>query len=259
MVNQDYLISVALPFHYGDFLEKRYPVIYVLDGNLYFGMVVDMVRAMNIRLSFCNELPDAIIVGIGYPTSGSLAESHAQVMHHRMRDLLPVMDEGAEQFIQENFPVPHHVDSGMADRFSQFIRQELIPWIESEYRAEPADRTLLGHSWGGLFALYMMFHQPRLFQRYVVVSPDLPFGNGVLLDYEQRCASQNADLRLRLYLAYGEPELNDYQLPFFKPFLNALEGRRYAGLKLTYQTFANCTHCAVVAPAYQAGLVAVFA
>jgi len=259
VVNQDYLISVALPFHYGDFLEKRYPVIYVLDGNLYFGMVVDMVRAMNIRLSFCNELPDAIIVGIGYPTSGSLAESHAQVMHHRMRDLLPVMDEGAEQFIQENFPVPHHVDSGMADRFSQFIRQELIPWIESEYRAEPADRTLLGHSWGGLFALYMMFHQPRLFQRYVVVSPDLPFGNGVLLDYEQRCASQNADLRLRLYLAYGEPELNDYQLPFFKPFLNALEGRRYAGLKLTYQTFANCTHCAVVAPAYQAGLVAVFA
>jgi hypothetical protein len=36
-------------------------VIYVLDANLYFGLVVDMVRAMNIRVDFCNELPDAVV------------------------------------------------------------------------------------------------------------------------------------------------------------------------------------------------------
>jgi hypothetical protein len=66
-------------------------------------------------------------------------------------------------------------------------------------------------------------------------------------------------LAVCLYLAYGEPEINDYERPFLERFMPALEGRQYAGLKLTYQSIPNCTHCAVVAPAFQAGLVTVFA
>jgi predicted alpha/beta superfamily hydrolase len=258
-VEQEYLISIALPFHYAEHPEKTYPVIYVLDANLFFGMVVEMVRVMNVRVPFCNELPDAIVVGIGYPVAGSLAESHAQVMHLRMRDFLPVRDEGAEQFIRDMFPIPARIASGGAGRFLQFIQQDLVPMIEANYRADTADRILLGHSWGGLFALYALFHQPDLFQRYVAISPDLPHGNGAILDDEQGYAARQDRLAVRLYLAYGEPELNDYERPFVERFLSALESRRYAGFKLTYQTIPNCTHCAVVAPAFQAGLVAVFA
>jgi hypothetical protein len=88
VAQQDYLISVALPFHYAEHAEKVWPVIYLLDANLYFGLVVDMVRAMNIRVAFCNELPDAFIVGIGYPVTGSLAEMLHQVMHLRLRDFV---------------------------------------------------------------------------------------------------------------------------------------------------------------------------
>ena len=259
VAQQEYRISVALPFHYHERAEKIYPVMYVLDANLYFGMVVEMVRAMNVRVPFCNELPDAIIVGIGYPVNGTLAQSHAQVMHLRMRDFLPRRDEGAETFIQEMFPISQHVASGGAEQFLQFIQQELTPLIESEYRVDANDRTLLGHSWGGLFALYALFQQPQLFQRYVVVSPDLPFGNGMLLDAEKRFASEHDDLAARLYVAYGDAELNDYELSFLEPFMQNLSGRKYADLKLIQETISNCTHCAVVAPAYQAGLRVVFA
>lgn len=79
----DYQISVALPYHYDDDPDKVWPVIYLLDGNLYFGLVVDMVRAMNIRVDFCNELPDAFIVGIGYSIEGSLSAILHDVMHRR--------------------------------------------------------------------------------------------------------------------------------------------------------------------------------
>lgn len=250
-VAQQYLISVALPFHYAERPERTYPVIYVLSGNQFFGMVVEMVRAMNIRVSFCNELPDAIIVGIGYPANGSLAESHAQIMHLRMRDLTPERDEGAEQFIQEHFPVPNPAASGGAGRFLQFIHQELVPLIEAEYRADKADRTLMGHSWGGLFALYTLFHQPYLFQRYVVSSPDLTF------DYEQKYAEQNDSLPVRMNLSFGERELNEEELSRFNSFISVLESRQYIRFTLTHQIIANCTHCAVVAPAFQAGLVTV--
>lgn len=256
--DQEYLISVALPFHYAEHPDKTYPVIYVLDANMYFGMVVDMVRTLNIRVPFCNEFPDAIIVGIGYPTQGSLAEIYGQVMHLRMRDFLPVRDEGAEAFIRETFPVQDPIVSGGAHRFLQFISQELTPWIDANYRVDVADRTLMGFSWGGEFALYALFHQPLLFQRYVVVSPDLPHGNGAVLDYEQKYALRQNKLPVHLYLAYGEPEVNDYERPFLERFLETLKNRSYADFTLTYELIPKYTHCAVVAPAFLAGLVTGF-
>lgn len=257
-VGQDYLISVALPFQYAERPDELYPVIYVLDANLYFGMVVEMVRTLTIRVPFCDEFPDAIIVGIGYPAHGSPTESHAQVMHLRMRDFLPVRDEGAEGFIQDVFPVQDRIESGNAHHFLEFLQHELTPWINANYRVDPANSTLLGFSWGGEFALTALFHQPDLFQRYVVVSPDLPHGNGAVLDYEQAYAQHHTDLPVRLYLAYGEPEVNDYERPFLERFLAALHSRSYAGFTLTYQLIPNCTHCAVVAPGFQSGLVTVF-
>jgi hypothetical protein len=251
-VGQEYLISVALHFRYGERPEKNYPVIYVLDSNLFFGMVVDMVRVMNVRVPFCNELPDAIIVGIGYPASGSLVESHAQIMHLRMRDFLPVSDEWAEKFIQENFPISKPLTGGGASLFLQFIHQEVLPLIENVYRTDATDRTLMGHSWGGLFALYTLFHHPNLFQRYVVVSPDLTY------DGEQSYAEKHTNLPVRLYLACGESELDDHSRVSYESFISVLESRRYGDFKLTHQIIPNSTHCAVVAPAFQAGLVAVF-
>lgn len=258
-VNQEYQISVALPFHYAEYPERAYPVIYVLDANLNFALVVEMVRTLSIRVPFCRTFPDALIVGIGYPANGSLAETYAQVMHLRMRDFLPVRDVGAEGFIQDVFPVSNPVASGNAHHFLQFIQRELLAWIEAEYRVDASDRTLMGFSWGGEFALYALFQQPHLFQRYVVVSPDLPYGNGAILDHEQDYAARQTRLAVRLYLAYGEPELNDYERPYVERFLSALEIRGYADFQLTYQTIPNCDHCAVVAPAFLAGLQAVFA
>ena len=45
LANDDYLISVALPFHYEERSDEVWPVIYVLDCNMHFNMVVDMVRS----------------------------------------------------------------------------------------------------------------------------------------------------------------------------------------------------------------------
>ena len=71
---REYRVSVALPLGYQSgpsedwpFHDspKRWPTVYVLDGNWYFGMVVDMIRPM----SWCGGTTDAIVVGIGYPES----------------------------------------------------------------------------------------------------------------------------------------------------------------------------------------------
>jgi predicted alpha/beta superfamily hydrolase len=249
VAQQDYLISVALPFHYGEVPGKNWP-IYVLDANLYFGLVVDMVRAMNIRVDFCNELPDAFIVGIGYPVSGTLQEMLHQVMHLRLRDFVRTRSESFEQFIQEAFPLPEPVPSGNAEPFLRFVQQELVPMIEAEYLVDPSDRTLLGHSWGADFALYALFQRPTLFQRYVVASPEPN------LDDEQAYAARHDSLPVRLHLVVEDMQADE--VTRLESFAALLESRGYAVMTLTHQILAQTTHCAMVPPAFQSGLVAVF-
>ena len=70
----------------------------------------------------------------------------------------------------------------------QFLRQELIPLIHRDYRANPSDRSLLGHSMGANFALYTLFTTPDLFQRCVAASFD------PVLDQEQAFAEINDSL-----------------------------------------------------------------
>ncbi|MBZ0283411.1 MAG: S9 family peptidase [Anaerolineae bacterium] len=257
-VGQEYCISIALPPSYRDQPNKSYPVIYLLDANLYFGMVTEMVRAMNFRVPFCDELPDALIVGIGYPVSGSLPDIFDQFIQLRTRDLLPAVDEDAEKAMRELFPRLDRVESGGGGHFLQFIHQELIPMIDAAYRTNPTDRTLMGHSWGGLFVLYALFQLPELFQRYVVVSPDIPFSNGFIRHNEREYAARHESLPVQLYFAFGEQELNDYNVPHIEAFVNAIKQQNYSGFQFMYQIIAHCKHCGVVAPAFQAGLSKVF-
>jgi len=249
LANADYLISVALPFHYEERSEEVWPVIYVLDGNMHFNMVVDMVRFMNIRVDFCNELPDAVIVGIGYPVTGTLIDMHHEVMHLRMRDFVLSRDPDGEEFMQQHFPLATAIPSGNGIPFMEFIRQELIPMIEADYRADPADRTLMGHSNGANFALYTLFHHPQLFQRCVAASFD------ALLDDEERFAEKSDSLPVRLHMVWEG--LTDEALAGPRSLVDRLGSRGYSGLRMTQQTVQS-THCAMVPFAYQSGLVELF-
>lgn len=257
-IDQEYSISVALPYHYHDNPNRAYPVIYVLDGNWYFGMVVDMVRIMNTHMSFCDELPDAVIVGIGYPNGEDLDENKMQVSHRRLRDFTATRYEELEVWHQNNFPIKGKIQSGGASKFLTFLSDELLPLIESEYRVDKSDRVLLGHSLGGFFALHTVFSNPALFQKYVIASPAELYMSE---DWFDKASSINSPVQV--YLSAGEPELHMDEMgrstehSSFEQLAQLMEDQTSGGTTLTKQIFPKLTHCAVVAPAFQAGLVAV--
>lgn len=252
-IGQNYFVSVALPRHYEDHPDRTYPVVYVLDGNWYFGLVVDMVRVMNIRVGFCNELPDAIVVGIGYPDGTTLEEQLSQVCQRRMRDFTPQRDESTERWHRETFPIAERIQSGGADAFLGFLKTELMPAVERNYRIDPTNRCLLGHSLGGVFALHAVFRHPELFGKYVVVSPASHY------EHEPWFSGGGANLPVRMYLAVDDAELrlNEEDAARFRRLADLLRRRLTGGSALVEQVFPNNTHCGVVAPAYQAGLVSV--
>jgi len=140
LVNQEYQSSVALPASDPAQPNARYPTVYLLDANWYFGLVTDITRIM----ARCETFPETLVVGIGYPLDEPLDDAFKQIWANRSRDLTPTVDHEEEREEQEYVQRP--ITAGGAPHFLQFIREELIPFIDNEYRTDGQQRTLVGHS-----------------------------------------------------------------------------------------------------------------
>lgn len=256
---RDYRILVSLPLGYDkspgegwpfNRTPDQWPTVYVLDGNWYFGMVTDIVRPM----AWCGSTTDAIIVGIGYPTSDDPIDAFRESFTRRNADLTPVRDtaEEAGMAAQHERPAP----TGDAANFQRFIQYELIPFIEQTYRADPAKRTLLGHSYGGLFGLCALFEAPELFATWVLGSPTLAYGDRVTFAREEAYAKAHTQLATQVYLYAAEHEeaVDDTTLTDTLRMAAILQSRDYAGLQLVKQIFLDQNHCEVAALGFQAGL-----
>src|SRR5690349_18278132 len=156
---RDYRITVALPLGYAtspgegwpfNRTLEQWPVVYVLDGNQYFGLVTDIIRPM----AWCGETTDAIVVGIGYPQADDPIEAFREYFTRRNADLTPVRNEEEEKQMERQHKRP--TPSGDAGNFLNFLQSELIPLIEQRYRADPTKRILAGHSYGGLFGAFAL-------------------------------------------------------------------------------------------------------
>src|SRR6266511_4743359 len=130
-LGREYHLSVALPDSYRT-SAKAFPVIYVLAGDLFFGMAAGLTPLARWFL----RAPEAIIVGISYGM-----ESYDQWVQLRERDFkIPeVRDEPADS---------------AANLFLDALTQQMIPFIEANYRTIPSDRFLYCYSSSGDFVLY---------------------------------------------------------------------------------------------------------
>lgn len=151
----EYQVEVALPSGYQT-SGKRYPVFYVLDGNLAFTTLVDTYRMLRID----NAVPELILVGIGYPEDDPAVYTPA---YHASR---------SRDYTHTSFD-SSLAGSGGARAFLSFVATELIPVIDGRYRTDPTDRGLGGHSLGGLFTTYALLTEPTVFRRYWIGSPSL--------------------------------------------------------------------------------------
>jgi predicted alpha/beta superfamily hydrolase len=247
-VHQDFQILVALPHGYAD-TGRAFPVLYLLDANLNFGTVTETVRL----LSVFQQLPEMIVAGIGYPVDGIFETSR-----FRTRDLTPTEVEGWDERARDLPAVPEAAGSGGAPAFLRFLREELVPFINASYRADGGDQALFGHSFGGLFALFVLFHEPGTLNRYIISSPAIWWDEGVIFSHEATCAATNSDLPARVFMSAGSLEGAPDAGSLMMRLANTLQGRNYAGLELTTHVFEEETHLSVVPATISRGLRVVF-
>ncbi len=242
----DYRIYVWLPPGYGTDTPPKYPVVYSLDGNWHFPSNAHAAG----QLIFGGEAGKMIIVGIGYDT-----DDDNVIFGLRAWDMLPG-NGGAE--------------------FLTFLQEELIPYIDTNYLTDKTDRTLAGHSYGGVFALYTLFTATDTFDRYIVMSPALwyhPSWDGerrLIFELEEAYfASQNPanpKLPVQLFLSAAQYDPEDEDWGWTEPRMvsglielnDVLESRNYQGLDLDMTIIEGLGHAGGYPGAFIRGLAEVF-
>jgi predicted alpha/beta superfamily hydrolase len=98
---------------------------------------------------------------------------------NRRRDLTPTHVTSEKE--DSTFFKP----SGGGEKFTDFLAQDVIPYIEAHYPAS-GDRILIGHSLGGLMVIHTMMNRSDLFNKYIAIDPSLWWdGHKPLKTYEQ--------------------------------------------------------------------------
>jgi predicted alpha/beta superfamily hydrolase len=231
VAGQEYELHILLPGSHKN-STKKYPVVYLMDSQWDF----PLVKSLYGQHYYDGFIPEMIIVGVTWggtrPNPDSL----------RARDYTPTKETRSPQ-------------SGGADNFLSFMKTELFPFIETNYKADPANRVLMGCSLGGLFTLYALFTQPELFSGYAAASPAIGWDREVMYRYEKEFFEKKLSRPVRVYMTIGDVETSR---PRYERFATQMLKRNYGSVSLHSSVLENTGHSGTKSETYGRGLQYIF-
>ena len=170
-------IYIQLPESFDPNNQHKYPVVYVLDGEVLLNAVYTVHSYY-----WGGFMPEMIIIGISN-------------RENRTRDLTTskIKSRPGVEFNQEH---------GEAENFTNFIKNELIPYIENKYPVT-SYRTLIGHSYAGLFTINTLINHTSLFENYLAIDPSLDWDNQKLLNQSKEELSSYRFKGKSLFMSLG--------------------------------------------------------
>jgi predicted alpha/beta superfamily hydrolase len=218
----DRAVSVYLPPQYLEQKDRRFPVLYLQDGqNLFDGRTSYIAgKTWNAnttadRLAEAGEIEPVILVGI------------ANTGLRRMAEYTPTRD--------------FKMGGGEGRSYARLLIEELKPWIDSSYRTLPEAKNtgLGGSSLGGLISLYVGFAHPEVFGKLAVMSPSLWWDHrSILHAIEQQATKPDLKIWLDMGTAEGAKHLRDTDM---LERLLLQRGWR-SGVDLAYVTAEGAVH-----------------
>jgi len=183
-LDRERTLRVYVPPGYAASPQKRYPVLYMHDGQNLFDDATSYVGEWGIDETM-DELTrttgfEAIVVGIDHGNE------------RRMAELDP-------------WPSPGHFAAPEGEAYMAFVVDTVKPWIDAHYRTRPGreDTAILGSSMGGLISDYAIHRYPQVFSKAGVFSPSYWIANPAAYNYA-RAHPLPADARVYLYIGGRE-------------------------------------------------------
>jgi predicted alpha/beta superfamily hydrolase len=224
---------VYTPPSYSDtiYSPRRYPVLYLLDGDAHFHSVTGLIQILGAGINGTFVLPEMIVIAI--PNT------------NRTRDMTPTKTDRDPN----GKPQPAFAASGGMANFLTFITTELIPRIERDYRTAPY-RVFVGHSFGGITTINALYTMPDAFNAYVAIDPSLWWDNRVLLKQARDRFSKPGLSGRTLFVAQantiqpGDTTLNVHFNSIIQ-FNSILETFNQSGVRYAYKYYPADSHGSV--------------
>jgi predicted alpha/beta superfamily hydrolase len=228
---QEYELQILLPAGY-DTSTKKYPVVYLMDSQWDF----PVVKSIYGQQYYDGFIPELIVVGV---TWGGV---HPNPDSLRARDYTPTGEARLPQ-------------SGGADKFLDFMKKELFPFVETNYKADADNRILMGCSLGGLFTMYTLFTHTDMFTGYAAASPAVAWDNEVLNRFEKNFAAKKIAKPVRVYMTVGDVEMGR---PVFEKFAANLVKANLHNVQVRSKVLENTGHSGTKSETYSRGLQYIF-
>jgi predicted alpha/beta superfamily hydrolase len=215
-------VWLYLPPGYASQPTRRYPVVYLQDGQNVFDEAT----------AFAGEW------GVD-ETLNQLAARQPKTA----AAIVVAIDNGGERRLDEYSPWANadYKKGGEGDKYTDFLARTLKPYVDAHYRTRPdaAHTAIAGSSMGGLIALYAGLKYPQVFGRVGVFSPALWFAKDSLLAYARR--QRPALLASRFYFVAGPAE-SETMLPLMVEARRQLLARGVAPSHIRLATPADGQH-----------------
>lgn len=240
----DHEVLVALPATYDALPDKRYPVLWAMDGALLFDMTVGLAGFY----AAGNRVPELIVVGVGHPSEEGLAGLAKRTVDlfppgSSLSEPGPALDYLRDEMSQMGFEPDAVFANVKGGAFLAFLIDRLRPLLAEQYRMAD-DHALFGHSAGGAFTGYALLARPGAFDRYIIGSGT----NGLSLTMEADYAAEHDDLPARVFVGAGDLEANNLPMSAQRIvsrtvlFAENLLLRRYPSLALQTRLYRDRDH-----------------
>lgn len=191
-----YELYIKLPEGYLETDDLEYPVIYFTDAIWQFELLSGAAQFL---------MEDAILVGISWQKDIK-EELKKEVGAHasRFRDYSIRESSDPERQAKYQF--------GQASNHLRFIRNDVIRYVENNFRTDAYNRTYFGYSLGGEFGAYVLLSQPDTFKNYILGSPSLKGEIPYLSELDSNAVLKRKGLNANVFISYGvlENELGEY-------------------------------------------------
>ena len=211
---KEQVVTVRLPRGYADNPDRKYPVLFSVDGGP--EQDFELLAGIAAEAEFSTSFEPFILVGIK--------------TEDRYKQLTPDMTRLPIERLKENFG--DRMTPGGAKRFREYLAHEVVPWATGRYRT--GRKIVTAASLGGLFVLDTFLEQPEMFDDYIALTPSLWWDDGRIVEEAARKLARHSPSDRRIYFTMGDEGVGNKTGAWLAELVSAFEKHAPEGLKWAF-------------------------
>lgn len=217
--NAERILKIYIPDSYSESEKSTYPVAILLDGEYLFDVYVANAKLFAAR----DKAPEQIVVGI-------------------------FQNQNQERYVDCDYSEDTGLPNAESSQFYGFIRDELLPYLENNYRTS-LFKTIVGNTLTGNFINYFFLEPTPLFNAYLSINPT--FAPEIHQKIEAQ--SQNLITQYFYYLSGGDFN-TEKRTANINNVHNLLKLSENPNFKYKYDDFSNSSKTASIGQSIASGL-----